>query len=275
MVKISIVTPCFNTESSIEETIYSVLQQTALLSKRVELEYIICDGNSTDRTIEIIKNINSPFIKIISEPDRGMYDALSKGLKLASGDIIAYINAGDYYHKCAFDIVVDLFEQKKIHWLTGYAVLYNEMSYAFPSLLPYKYRKRFFDCGMYMGRPLPTVQQESTFWSAYLNSSIDFETLSNFKLAGDFYLWQHFAQLEELKIVAAYIAGFKIQKGQLSENISAYKQEAAKLLRKSNIIDLLILGFDEIMFYIAPNKFKKLANKSSIFHFNHKLEKWY
>jgi glycosyltransferase involved in cell wall biosynthesis len=169
MNKISIVTPCFNTESCIQETIYSVLEQTAVISKRVELEYIICDGRSTDRTIEIIKQINSPAIELISEPDRGMYDALAKGLKLATGDIVAYINAGDYYHKCAFDIVLDLFEEKKINWLTGYTVLYNEKSYALPLLLPFKYRKRLFDCGMYLGK-LPYVQQESTFWSAYLNS---------------------------------------------------------------------------------------------------------
>jgi glycosyltransferase involved in cell wall biosynthesis len=273
MIKISIVTPCFNAEASIQETMCSVLEQTAVISKRAELEYIICDGGSTDRTIEIISNINSPSIKLISEPDRGMYDALSKGLKLASGEIFAYINAGDYYHKCAFDIVLDLFEEKKINWLTGYTTFYNEKSYALPYLLPFKYRKRFFDCGMYLGK-LPYVQQESTFWSAHLNSSIDLEFLSTLKVAGDFYMWQQFSSLDELKIVEAYLAGFKKQKGQLSENKDSYYQELASLLTRPSLLDSMLASFDKIMFYFAPNKIKKRMNNNGIFRFNHSSQRW-
>jgi glycosyltransferase involved in cell wall biosynthesis len=273
MSKISIVTPCFNTENSIRETVCSVLEQTAILSKRAELEYIICDGGSTDRTIEIINNINSPLIKLISEPDLGMYDALAKGLKLASGDIVAYINAGDYYHKCAFDIVLDLFEVKKINWLTGYTILYNEKSYALPHLLPFKYRKRFFDCGMYLGK-LPYVQQESTFWSAYLNRSIDLEFLATLKVAGDFYMWQQFSNLAELKIVEAYLAGFRKQKGQLSENKDGYYRELSSLITQPSLFDIMLAKFDKIMFYFAPNKLKKKINNNGVFRFNHSLQKW-
>jgi glycosyltransferase involved in cell wall biosynthesis len=273
MSKISIITPCFNTENVIQETIDSVLNQTAVISKRVELEYIICDGRSTDRTVEIVEKINSPLIKLISESDRGMYDALAKGLKLASGNVIAYINAGDYYHKCAFDIVLDLFEEKKVNWLTGYAFLYNEKSYALPQLLPFKYRKRFFDCGMYVGK-LPYVQQESTFWAAHLHSTIDLEFLASLKFAGDFYLWKQFSSLEELKIVEAYIGGFKKQRGQLSENKSDYFQETSQMVTQANILDILIAIFDKTMFYFAPNKLKKIMNNRCLFRFNHSLQKW-
>jgi glycosyltransferase involved in cell wall biosynthesis len=271
--KISIVTPCFNAERFIEETIDSVISQTAILSNRVSLEYIICDGLSTDRTVEIVDRIDSPSITLISEADTGMYDALAKGLKLASGDIVAYINAGDYYHKCAFDVVLDLFEEKNIHWLTGYTLLYNERSYALPQSLPYKYRKRLFNCGMYLEK-LPCVQQESTFWSSYLNSNIDFDMLATFKMAGDFYLWQQFANLEELKIAEAYLGGFRRQKGQLSENRDAYNQEVAKIIVSPTIADLILAEFDKILFHFAPNKLKKIANNDALFRFDHNLQKW-
>lgn len=273
MKKISIITPCFNAERFIQETIESVTNQTAILSNRASLEYIICDGRSKDRTVEIIKDIDSPSITLISEPDTGMYDALAKGLKLASGDIVAYINAGDYYHKCAFDIVLDLFEEKKIHWLTGYTILYNERSYALPQSLPYKYRRRLFNCGMYLEK-LPCVQQESTFWSSSLNSKIDFDMLSTFKMAGDFYIWQQFANLEELKIVEAYLGGFRRQKGQLSENRDAYNREVAKTIVSPNLLDLMLAKFDKTLFHFAPNKLKKIMNYNAIFRFDHDLQKW-
>ncbi|MHC5916373.1 MAG: glycosyltransferase [Nostoc sp.] len=273
MRKISIITPCFNAERYIQETINSVISQTAILSGRLELEYIICDGNSTDGTLEIIQDLNFHGITLISEKDNGMYDALSKGLKRVSGDIVAYINAGDYYHKCAFDIVLDILDKKDVNWLTGYTTLYNEKSYVFPKNLPYKYRKRFFDCGFYMNK-LPVVQQESTFWASFLNNYIDFEYLSNLKMAGDFYLWQQFSKKEELKIVDAYLGGFRRQKGQLSENIDAYHKEVFKMVVHPSIYDLFLATFDKTIFYLAPNKLKKIMNNDGIFIFNHDLQEW-
>ncbi|WP_373540792.1 glycosyltransferase [Chamaesiphon sp.] len=274
--KISIVTPCFNAERFIKETVESVINQTAVISGRVELEYIICDGYSSDKTVDIIKDINSPLIKLISEPDAGMYSALSKGLQSTSGDIIAYINAGDYYHKCAFDIVLDLFEDKdkQVAWLTGYTILYNEQSYALPQMLPYRYRSRLFNCGMYLSK-LPFVQQESTFWSSSLmNSCIDFECLARFKSAGDFYIWKQFSNLEELKIVEAYLGGFRRQRGQLSENRAAYDREVSDLVVSPNLMDSIIASLDSAIFYFAPNKLKKILNDRCVFRFNHSLQKW-
>ena len=164
--KISIITPCFNAEKYIGETIESVIGQTALLSGRVELEYIICDGNSTDSTVSIIKSYNHPSIRLLSEPDSGVYEALAKGLRMVTGDIVAYLNASDYYNKTAFDIVLDIFGTKNVEWLTGYMTIYNDKSYAVNFLLPYKYRKRLIARGLY-GRWLPFIVQESTFWSRF------------------------------------------------------------------------------------------------------------
>jgi glycosyltransferase involved in cell wall biosynthesis len=89
--KISIVTVCFNAATTIEDTIRSVLSQ-----RYSDLEYIIVDGGSNDLTVELIKKYPK-ITKFISEPDRGIFDAMNKGLKMASGDVVAFLNSDDFY----------------------------------------------------------------------------------------------------------------------------------------------------------------------------------
>lgn len=274
MKKISIITPCINAERHIAETIESVIAQTAILSGRAELEFIICDGNSTDSTVSIVNSYSKGncSIKIISEPDSGMYAALAKGLKRASGDIIAYLNAGDFYNRCAFDIVLDLFEQKQVRWLTGYNVHYNDKSYFLNVKLPFKYRRDFFASGFY-GTRLIFVQQESTFWDASLNQCINLDQLAAFKYAGDYYLWSRFAMECDLQIVEAYLGGFRIEKGQLSENREAYLQEMMPLMTKPQFYYHFLVFFDRVMWY-APVEFKKWFNRNGLFRYDNELQKW-
>lgn len=86
---LSIITVVFNGEKHIERTIESVLGQTYN-----ELEYIIIDGKSTDRTLELIGGYKG-IHKVVSEPDKGLYDAMNKGLEAASGDYVWFLNSGD------------------------------------------------------------------------------------------------------------------------------------------------------------------------------------
>lgn len=90
--KITVVTVCFNVASTIEGTIKSVLEQT-----HGDLEYIIIDGGSTDGTVDIIKRYASQLAYWVSEPDKGIYDAMNKGLAKATGDYINFMNAGDTF----------------------------------------------------------------------------------------------------------------------------------------------------------------------------------
>lgn len=272
MKKITIITPCLNAERHIGETIESVINQTAILSGRAELEFIICDGNSTDNTVAIVNSYGNNAIQFYSEPDTGMYAALAKGLKRVSGDIVAYLNAGDFYSKTAFDIVLDLFEQKQVRWLTGYNVHYNDKSYFLNAKLPFKYRSEFFASGMY-GTRLIFVQQESTFWDAALNGCLNLDRLAEFKYAGDYYLWHQFAKECDLKIAEAYLGGFRIEKGQLSENRDAYLQEMASLVTTPNLYQRLLAAFDRGMWY-APVEFKKWLNKDGLFRYDHVLQDW-
>ena len=102
--KISIITPVYNAEKSIERTIQSVLNQ----KNNLELEYIIIDGGSTDKTLEII-NRYSPELSVISEKDKGVYDAMNKGVSIATGDIIGIINSDDWYNDGALKVVEEAF----------------------------------------------------------------------------------------------------------------------------------------------------------------------
>lgn len=90
----SIITVCFNSEKIIERTIKSVLEQSYQ-----DYEYILVDGASSDRTLEIIHQYEPLFqgkMKLISEPDKGIYDAMNKGIRVASGELIGIVNSDDY-----------------------------------------------------------------------------------------------------------------------------------------------------------------------------------
>ncbi|MCD8045488.1 MAG: glycosyltransferase [Clostridiales bacterium] len=95
--KISLITVTYNSEKTLADTIESVLNQTY-----TNIEYIIIDGNSTDKTVDLIKRYEPLFhgrMRWISEKDNGLYDAMNKGIKLASGDLVGIINSDDFYHR--------------------------------------------------------------------------------------------------------------------------------------------------------------------------------
>lgn len=110
--KISVITVSFNSEKTIGDTISSILNQTINC-----YEYIIIDGKSTDGTINIAQKYNKDFsakgIKytVISEPDNGIYDAMNKGIALASGDLIGIINSDDWYEPTAFEEITKAYMQ--------------------------------------------------------------------------------------------------------------------------------------------------------------------
>lgn len=90
----SIVTVCYNAEAELEDTIQSVIAQTYR-----HVEYIIVDGASKDGTLAIIERYKERIARVVSEPDKGLYDAMNKGLRLATGDYVCFLNAGDCFHE--------------------------------------------------------------------------------------------------------------------------------------------------------------------------------
>ncbi len=106
---VSIITVCYNSEKYLEQTIRSVLSQTYQ-----PLEYILVDGHSQDRTLDIIKTYaerHPDRIRYVSEPDRGIYDAMNKGLRMARGELIGIINSDDWYEPTALETVVRAYQE--------------------------------------------------------------------------------------------------------------------------------------------------------------------
>ena len=90
--KISVITVCFNAAHVLEKTIISVVNQTY-----PNVEYIVVDGGSNDGTLDIIKKYETQIDKWISEPDNGIFDAMNKGIRMASGEWLNMMNAGDFF----------------------------------------------------------------------------------------------------------------------------------------------------------------------------------
>lgn len=104
--KVSIVTVCYNSAKTIERTIKSVAGQDY-----TNIEYIIIDGGSTDGTLDIIDRYKDKISVLVSEPDKGIYDAMNKGIARATGDIIGFMNSDDWYADGAIAAIVDSFSK--------------------------------------------------------------------------------------------------------------------------------------------------------------------
>ena len=103
--KFSIITVTYNAEAVLEDTIQSVISQTYH-----HVEYILVDGASKDGTLSIIDRYRDRITRIVSEPDKGLYDAMNKGIRLATGDYLCFLNAGDSFHED------DTLQQKRNWW---------------------------------------------------------------------------------------------------------------------------------------------------------------
>jgi glycosyltransferase involved in cell wall biosynthesis len=249
--KISIITPVKNLEKYISETIESVLNQRG----DFELEYIIMDGKSVDNTLRICEEYqrqiqsntrqifcNSIDIKIHSSLDNTMYEALSNGLQLASGDIISYINGDDFYLPNAFNCVNEIFSKfEQVKWLTGNISTYNPQGNIISFRIPWQYNSNLVLKGFYNALNLSIIQQESSFWRRECKDNIDYDKLKTYKLAGDYFLWHSFAKNGyQLFIVDTFLGGIRLRQGQLSANKLEYYKEYNQIKTKADLGDKLL-----------------------------------
>lgn len=116
----SIITICYNSVRTVTDTIESVVNQSYR-----NFEYIIIDGQSTDGTREIVASYAAKyhFIKLVSEPDKGIYNAMNKGIRMAEGDVVALLNSDDYYENNALELIVNAYENIKNKYFVIYGAV--------------------------------------------------------------------------------------------------------------------------------------------------------
>lgn len=120
--KITLITVCYNSAGTIEKTIKSIAKQTYS-----DIEYIIVDGNSTDATLALLKQYEDTITRWVSEPDKGLYDAMNKGLSMATGDLIGILNSDDTFNSdTVVEEIVSFHLQNNIDASVGNIVQHRE-----------------------------------------------------------------------------------------------------------------------------------------------------
>ncbi len=248
---ISVVTVVYNGAEFLEDTITSVINQTY-----DNIEYIIIDGGSTDGTLDIIRKYEDNITYWISEPDKGMYEAIDKGFKVAKGEILAWLNADDIYYSGTLNIVSKVFKNQYIQWLTGVPSLINKDGEIIAVEHPKHYFRYFISKGYYRGDCLGFIQQESTFFrnKLYKKKPLDI----SLKLAGDYKLWIDFSESTKLYTVKTTLASFRVRPGQKSSDINAYYAECSKINKAIKINFLKY--FLKPLSILFNNKLIKLHN---------------
>jgi len=233
--KISIITAVYNNRDEIEIAINSVLSQTYK-----NIEYIIVDGGSTDGTVEIINRHIDKISRFISEPDKGIYDALNKGLSIASGDIIGLLHSDDIF---ASNMVIEKIAETFIQG--NYDAVYGDLEYVSKTdtskVIRYWKSSQFDAANFYEGwmPPHPTLFMKKKIYEEYGN----FDT--SYKIASDYDLMLR--TLASGKIEAKYIPIVitRMRLGGTSnknlKNIWRKSFEDWQALRRNNIGGFLIL----------------------------------
>jgi glycosyltransferase involved in cell wall biosynthesis len=197
---ISLITPVFNSARYLDATIRSVLSQNY-----PNLEYIIVDGGSTDGSVDIIRGYEPYLHAWISEPDRGMYDAINKGFARSSGECMGWISATDLLHAGSLFVVGGVFRTfPEVEWITGRPTGFNDDGMAVEFLKLRQWSRFPFLAGANR-----YIQQESTFWRRSLWDRAGGRVDDSRRSASDFELWVRFFRYAKLYPVDALIGGFR------------------------------------------------------------------
>ncbi len=196
---VSIITVCFNSERTISKTLESVLQQTY-----ENIEYLIIDGKSTDKTIDIVEKYRKAFedreirYRVISEKDKGLYDAMNKGIEMSNGEIIGMVNSDDWYESDAAETAVNMFQDSSCDILmcAVYKWKGNRKSIKKPRIRKYKTSMDFCHPAMFVTKKTyeeigcygSSIYADFDFWLRQFKQKRKFiisdKVITNFTLGG-------------------------------------------------------------------------------------------
>ncbi|MDD5757936.1 MAG: glycosyltransferase family 2 protein [Desulfobulbaceae bacterium] len=201
--KISIITPCLNAAPFIERTLLSVLEQCG----DFELEYFIVDGVSTDGTVEIIRRYENR-LHLVSEKDPGQASAINKGLKLATGDVVAFLNADDCYAPGALAAVAAVFEDPHVHWAFGKCDIVDTHDHPIRRLITaYKnYHLQRASRRRLLAENF--ISQPAVFWRHSVMTEVGFFDESEYFVM-DYEYWLRLWQKYEPMFLDRYLASFR------------------------------------------------------------------
>lgn len=204
MLKISIITPSYNQAKFLKETVESILNQVV----NVETEHIIIDGGSTDGSVDYLRSLGAK-VKWISEKDKGQADAVNKGFRMATGDIIGWLNSDDIYLPGALQAVADHFSanpdcrwvygrcrivdsagKEQWKWITKYKNI-RLRKFTYPKLL----RENF------ISQPAVFFRKDLFIEAGMLNTELHY--------AMDYDLWLRFAQLAAAGVINQNLSDFR------------------------------------------------------------------
>lgn len=258
--RFSIITPAYNSGPYIAQTIESVLSQEG----DFEIEYIVMDGGSADNTVAVIKKYEQLLkekkypikcanvtFKSQSEKDHGMYDAINKGFSQATGDVYAWINADDMYEPGAFGAIKKTFEAfPEIEWVKGTnSNIEADGAFIKQSKLRI-YHQSWLQKGIY-GRVAYFIEQDAVFWRKGLWKKIG-GIPNQYKYAGDYWLWIHFAEHAKLWSLNKNVSIFRKRKEQMSQNMISYQHEQREIVPRLPLSAFVIRVFFNLEKCFSP-----------------------
>lgn len=229
--RITIITPSFNQGRYIRKNIESVVNQN-----HNDVEHIVVDGGSTDETVSILRQYDH--VKWISEPDKGQSDALNKGLAMATGEVVGWLNADDFYEPDIFASVARNFPNRNVKWVVGRTNMYVDNQ---EMVVPMKSHK----IGYYELLDSPDiVRQQGAFYRRDILSEVGGWN-SDLFMVMDFDLWVRISRLYPPKVVNENWAFFTLHSDQKTSlnNARSEIREIHKILRREGAPSNAILKF--------------------------------
>lgn len=241
--KISIITVCYNSAATIEKTVQSVAAQTYS-----NIEYIVVDGNSKDNTVAIIKQYNTSITKWISEPDKGLYDAMNKGIALATGDLVGILNSDDtFYNEHVLQDIANFHSQNTIDASVGNIIQHNQQGKVVRTYSAANWQPEKLKIGFMPAHPAIFFKRE--LFKQYGMYHLDFTIGADYELITRFFLKNNISWKYSGITTTAMLVGGLSSSGYKSYQLIS--KEIAKALDRNDIkysaLKIKLRGFWKVL----------------------------